>query len=72
MPERFRHEMTTHPKHSATRRRQKLSRTEATKAPATSDQAPGEETVQVNDKYVGGGPPPEKDPAEHIQHQTGG
>lgn len=38
----------------------------------SSDQAPGEETVQVNDKYVGGGPPPKNNPAEHIQHQTGG
>lgn len=40
-------------------------------ARATSDQAPGEETVQVNDQYAGGGPPPEMD-SEHDQHQTGG
>jgi hypothetical protein len=38
---------------------------------ATSDQAPGEEMVQVNDLYAGGGPPPELD-SEHDQHQTGG
>ncbi len=36
-----------------------------------SDQAPGEEMVQVNDQYAGGGPPPESD-SEHDQHQTGG
>jgi hypothetical protein len=40
--------------------------------PVSSDQAPGEETVQVNDKYTGGGPPPAVDPSEHFQHQTGG
>jgi hypothetical protein len=40
-------------------------------AQATSDQAPGEEMVQVNDEYAGGGPPPELD-SEHDQHQTGG
>jgi hypothetical protein len=39
---------------------------------ATSDQAPGEETVQVNDRYSGGGPPPEPAQSEHGQHQTGG
>jgi hypothetical protein len=38
---------------------------------ASSDQAPGEEMVQVNDQYAGGGPPPELD-SEHDQHQTGG
>ena len=38
---------------------------------ASSDQAPGEESVQVNDQYAGGGPPPELD-SEHDQHQTGG
>lgn len=37
-----------------------------------SDQAPGEEVVQVNDKYVGGGPPPSKYPLEDEQHRTGG
>jgi hypothetical protein len=40
-------------------------------AQATSDQAPGEDMVQVNDQYAGGGPPPELD-SEHDQHQTGG
>jgi len=38
-----------------------------------SDQAPGEQVVQVNDPYAGGGPPPDADPAsEHEQHPTGG
>jgi hypothetical protein len=41
--------------------------------PTRSDQAPGEETVQVNDPYVGG----DKSPQEEVsqsgdQHQTGG
>lgn len=40
-------------------------------AHASSDQAPGEEMVQVNDQYAGGGPPPDLD-SEHDQHQTGG
>ena len=38
----------------------------------TSDQAPGEEAVQVNDQYSGGGPPPEPAQSETGQHQTGG
>ena len=55
---------------------QSLRVVELTNAPAfavhaSSDQAPGEETVQVNDRYVGGGPPPDLD-SEHDQHQTGG
>jgi hypothetical protein len=39
---------------------------------ATSDQAPGEDVVQVNDRYMGGGTPLELDESEHGQHQTGG
>ena len=35
------------------------------------DQRPGEEVVQVNDAYDGGGPAP-KQPTEDEQHQTGG
>jgi hypothetical protein len=39
----------------------------------SSDQAPGEEVVQVNDAYAGGGPPPEEEPSRHDdQHRTGG
>lgn len=33
---------------------------------------PGEEMVQVNDRYRGGGPPPEPAQSEHGQNQTGG
>ncbi|HEY1455127.1 MAG TPA: hypothetical protein VGG31_01410 [Candidatus Dormibacteraeota bacterium] len=40
--------------------------------PLPSDQAPGEETVQVNDQYAGDGPPPPKKPSGDDQHQTGG
>ncbi len=43
-----------------------------TAKPPTSDQAPGEETVQVNDQYKGGGPAASPGPREHAQHQTGG
>ena len=35
------------------------------------DQRPGEEVVQVNDAYDGGGPAP-RQPTEDEQHQTGG
>jgi hypothetical protein len=39
----------------------------------SSDQAPGEETVQVNDQYTGGRPPPEHEPGlDDDQHRTGG
>jgi hypothetical protein len=37
---------------------------------ATSDQAPGEDVIQVNDQYAGGKTPLED--SEHDQHQTGG
>jgi hypothetical protein len=41
--------------------------------PARSDQAPGEETVQVNDQYVGGDRSPRAEaPQSSDQHQTGG
>ena len=35
------------------------------------DQRPGEEVVQVNDAYNGGGPAPDH-PTEDEQHPTGG
>jgi hypothetical protein len=42
-------------------------------APESSDQAPGEEVVHLNDAYVGGGPPPEQEPhLDDDQHRTGG
>jgi hypothetical protein len=40
--------------------------------PKKSDQPPGEESVQVNDAYVGGQPPPEVEPNLEEQHPTGG
>jgi hypothetical protein len=41
--------------------------------PAPSDQAPGEETVPVDDAYTGGGPPPDREPfLDDDQHRTGG
>jgi hypothetical protein len=39
--------------------------------PVGIDQRPGEEVVQVNDAYDGGGPPPEE-PTKDEQHPTGG
>jgi hypothetical protein len=41
--------------------------------PEKSDQPPGEETVQVNDAYAGGGPPPgDESQLNDAQHPTGG
>jgi hypothetical protein len=54
------------------RRKRKAKETAPTAKPQTSDQAPGEEVVQVNDQYVGGGPPRDVEPSEHAQHPTGG
>jgi hypothetical protein len=54
------------------RRKRKPIDSQPTAKPQTSDQAPGEEVVQVNDKYAGGGPAPELEPSEHAQHPTGG
>jgi hypothetical protein len=39
--------------------------------PARGGQRKGEEAVQVNDSYSGGGPPPDE-PADDKQHPTGG
>jgi hypothetical protein len=54
------------------RRKRKIHGAPPTAKPKTSDQAPGEEVVQVNDQYAGGGPPPDVEPSEHAQHPTGG
>jgi hypothetical protein len=54
------------------RRKRKATDSQPTAKPQTSDQAPGEEVVQVNDQYAGGGPAPEVEPSEHAQHPTGG
>jgi hypothetical protein len=45
----------------------------AWKPPERSDQAPREETVQVNDAYAGGeAPPAEESHSDDEQHPTGG
>ena len=54
------------------RRKRRSTQLQPTAKPQTSDQAPGEETVQVNDQYKGGGPAASPGPREHAQHQTGG
>jgi hypothetical protein len=54
------------------RRKRKATDSQPTAKAKTSDQAPGEEVVQVNDQYSGGGPAPEVEPSEHAQHPTGG
>ncbi|HEX3507713.1 MAG TPA: hypothetical protein VHW94_04935 [Candidatus Dormibacteraeota bacterium] len=54
------------------RRKRKPRDSQPSAKPTSSDQAPGEEVVQVNDEYAGGGPPPEVEPSEHAQHPTGG
>jgi len=54
------------------RRKQKQSGAAPTAKPQSSDQAPGEEVVQVNDMYKGGGPAPDMTQEEQAQHQTGG
>jgi hypothetical protein len=56
------------------RRKRKSIKLQPTAKPQTSDQAPGEEAVQVNDQYRGGGPAPSRGVQrdEHDQHQTGG
>jgi hypothetical protein len=54
------------------RRKRRSTQLPPTAKPQTSDQAPGEEVVQVNDPYKGGGTPPDPGPRETAQHQTGG
>jgi hypothetical protein len=53
-------------------RRKRKPQDQPTAKPTSSDQAPGEEVVQVNDQYAGGGPAPDVEPSEHAQHPTGG
>jgi hypothetical protein len=54
------------------RRKRKVSEPRPTAKPQSSDQAPGEEAVQVNDQYRGGEPAPDMTQEEQAQHQTGG
>jgi hypothetical protein len=53
-------------------RRRRHRDTQPTAKPKSSDQAPGEEVVQVNDQYRGGEPAPNMKQEEQAQHQTGG
>jgi len=54
------------------RRKRKGSGPPPSAKPQSSDQAPGEEVVQVNDQYRGGEPAPDMQQEEQAQHQTGG
>ena len=54
------------------RRKRKVIGSAPTAKPQSSDQAPGEEAVQVNDQYRGGGAAPDMKQEEQAQHQTGG
>ena len=53
-------------------RKRRRRESNPTAKPQTSDQAPGEEVVQVNDQYRGGEPAPDMKQEEQAQHQTGG
>jgi len=57
---------------SMPRRKRRVPPVRPTAKPQASDQAPGEAVVQVNDRYQGGGPPPDVEPKRDAQHQTGG
>jgi hypothetical protein len=54
------------------RRKRKGPGPQPTAKTQRSDQAPGEEVVQVNDQYRGGEPAPDMEQEEQAQHQTGG
>ena len=54
------------------RRKRKKTGAVPTAKPQTSDQAPGEEVVQVNDQYKRRAAPPDMTQEEQAQHQTGG
>ena len=54
------------------RRKRKGSGPQPEAKPQSSDQAPGEEVVQVNDQYKGGEPAADMQQEEQAQHQTGG
>jgi len=56
-------------------RRSPVARDRRSDTGGTSDQAPGEESVQVNDAYSGGGPAPDEEATDSTlegQHPTGG
>ncbi len=54
------------------RRKRKNTSARPTAKPQSSDQAPGEEVVQVNDSYKRDAPAPDMTQEEQAQHQTGG
>jgi hypothetical protein len=54
------------------RRKRHHREAQPTAKPKSSDQAPGEEVVQVNDQYRGDEPAPDMKQEEQAQHQTGG
>jgi hypothetical protein len=54
------------------RRKRKEIGAAPTAKPQSSDQAPGEEVVQVNDRYKSDAPAPDMTQEEQAQHQTGG
>jgi len=56
--------------HRLSRKDARVSELSGSPKQATSDQAPGEDVIQVNDQYAGG--KPRLEDSEHDQHQTGG
>ena len=54
------------------RRKRKDKDARPTAKPQSSDQAPGEEVVQVNDSYKRDAAAPDMTQEEQAQHQTGG
>ena len=54
------------------RRKRKEIGSAPTAKPQSSDQAQGEEVVQVNDAYKRKAAPPDMTQEEQAQHQTGG
>jgi hypothetical protein len=54
------------------RRKRKEIDAHPTAKAQSSDQAPGEEVVQVNDRYKRDAPAPDMTQEEQAQHQTGG
>jgi hypothetical protein len=54
------------------RRKRREDAAGPTAKPQSSDQAPGEEVVQVNDQYKRKAAAPDMTQEEQAQHQTGG
>jgi len=78
-PTKYRQQARRHLKERATRygcgmprRKRKEIGAVPTAKPQSSDQAPGEEVVQVNDRYKRRAAAPDMTQEEQAQHQTGG